>query len=401
MNRRDALTEVFLNSLPITADSYPNLIHAVQDIVRDVITVEKNNELYAAANVLRRLIEPDRILSFRVTWEDDAQQVHVNKGWRVQGSQAIGPYKGGLRFHPSVDEDTLRFLAFEQCFKNALTGLPLGGAKGGSDFDPKGRSDAEIMRFCQAFMRQLAPSIGPDTDVPAGDINVGPREIGYLFGAWREQSGKYGGALTGKGLPYGGSHMRVEATGYGLVYFTQCALAARNKMIDGKRVAVSGKGNVATLLGSDDTPLRPCMLWKDTRSHAQAAAMDAQPAFREITGNIVFPGFTAPKVDWVRLHEPDTFEKTAKILLPKDYLRLFLTGEHVSEMSDAAGTSWLDTGARDWSDDLLARCHLSRGHMPRLVEGSAVSGRLRKSLADEFGLPDCVVAGGADHFAMV
>ena len=246
MNRRDALTEVFLNSLPITADSYPNLIHAVQDIVRDVITVEKNNELYAAANVLRRLIEPDRILSFRVTWEDDAQQVHVNKGWRVQGSQAIGPYKGGLRFHPSVNEDTLRFLAFEQCFKNALTGLPLGGAKGGSDFDPKGRSDAEIMRFCQAFMRQLAPFIGPDTDVPAGDINVGPREIGYLFGAWREQSGKYGGALTGKGLPYGGSHMRVEATGYGLVYFTQCALAARNKMIDGKRVAVSGKGNVAT-----------------------------------------------------------------------------------------------------------------------------------------------------------
>ncbi|MEW9921777.1 xylulokinase [Marimonas sp. MJW-29] len=160
-------------------------------------------------------------------------------------------------------------------------------------------------------------------------------------------------------------------------------------------IGLSGHMHGATLLGSDDTPLRPCMLWNDTRSHAEAAEMDAVPRFRQITGNIVFPGFTAPKVEWVRRHESDTFEKTRKILIPKDYLRLFLTGEHVSEMSDAAGTSWLDTAARDWSDDLLATCHLSRDHMPRLVEGNAPSGQLRASLAQELGLPRCTVAGGA------
>ncbi|MCK0149516.1 NADP-specific glutamate dehydrogenase [Marivita sp. S6314] len=246
MNRRDALTHAFLSDLPFDTDSHPNLVQAVEDIARAVLTVEKNNADFAAARVLRRLVDPDQIVSFRVAWEDANGEVQVNRGWRVQGSQAIGPYKGGLRFHPSVNEDILRFLAFEQCFKNALTGLPLGGAKGGSDFDPTGRSEAEIMRFCQAFMRKLAPFIGPDRDVPAGDINVGPREIGYLFGAWREQAGIYGGALTGKGLSYGGSEMRVEATGFGVVYFTQHALAEQNTSFDGKRVAISGKGNVAT-----------------------------------------------------------------------------------------------------------------------------------------------------------
>ena len=246
MDRRSALTEAFLSTLAFDETTHPNLFQAVEEIARDVVTIEKNDPDFASAKVLQRLTEPDRIVSFRVTWEDAQGDVQVNRGWRVQGSQAIGPYKGGLRFHPSVDEDTLRFLAFEQCFKNALTGLPLGGAKGGSDFDPKGRSIAEIMRFCQAFMRQVAPFIGPDRDVPAGDINVGPREIGYMFGAWRQESGTFGGALTGKGLSYGGSEMRVEATGFGLVYFVQNALAERDMTLKDKRVAISGKGNVAT-----------------------------------------------------------------------------------------------------------------------------------------------------------
>ncbi|WP_425038142.1 NADP-specific glutamate dehydrogenase [Primorskyibacter sp. S187A] len=246
MNRSDALAEAFLAELSVTDDSHPNTYHAISDVARDVLTVEKNDPAWSAARVLRRLSDPDRILSFRVTWEDDNGDVRVNRGWRVQGSNAIGPYKGGLRFHPSVNEDVLRFLAFEQCFKNALTGLPLGGAKGGANLDPRGLSEREIMRFCQAFMAQLEPFVGPDQDVPAGDINVGAREIGYLFGAWRQRRGLYQGSLTGKGLSYGGSEMRIEATGFGLVYFVQAALAEQGHDIKGKRVAISGKGNVAT-----------------------------------------------------------------------------------------------------------------------------------------------------------
>ena len=245
MDRTTALTEQFMSTLTSEDASLDNFRQAVREVAQDVIAVEKNNADWAAARVLRRLADPDRVISFRVTWTDDAGAVHINRGWRVQASNAIGPYKGGLRFHPAVTLDDLRFLAFEQCFKNALTGLPLGGAKGGSDFDPSGRSEAEIMRFCQAFMRKLAPHIGPDRDVPAGDINVGPREIGYLFGAWTEAAGQYQGALTGKGLSYGGSEMRVEATGYGLVYFVEAMLARQGDGLAGKRVAISGKGNVA------------------------------------------------------------------------------------------------------------------------------------------------------------
>ncbi|MBV2358384.1 NADP-specific glutamate dehydrogenase [Thalassococcus sp. CAU 1522] len=246
MNRHDALTSAFLQELGPHTDHQPVFLQAVEEVARDVLTIEKNDAGWAAARVLHRLAEPDRILSFRVTWEDDAGTVHVNRGWRVQTSNAIGPYKGGLRFHPSVSVDVLKFLGFEQCFKNALTGLPLGGAKGGSDFDPSGRSRREIMRFCQAFMRALGPFIGPDRDVPAGDINVGPREIGFLFGAWRSQHDVFAGALTGKGLSYGGSEMRIEATGFGLVYFVCAMLAESGDAIEGKRVAISGKGNVAT-----------------------------------------------------------------------------------------------------------------------------------------------------------
>ncbi len=246
MDRARVLTERFLAKLTDADQSLPNLLQAVEEVAADVLTIEKNNPKWAAAQVLRRLVEPDRVVSFRITWMDDAGKVEVNRGWRVQASNAIGPYKGGLRFHPSVTLDDLRFLAFEQCFKNALTGLPLGGGKGGSDFDPRGRSEAEIMRFCQAFMRQLAPFIGPDKDVPAGDINVGAREIGYLYGAWRESAGVYAGALTGKGTSYGGSHIRVEATGYGLIYFVQTMLARQGKDLNNLRLAISGKGNVAT-----------------------------------------------------------------------------------------------------------------------------------------------------------
>lgn len=245
MDRAHALTEAFLADLPEADQSMPNLRQAVEEVAADVLTVEKNNPDWSAARVLRRLVEPDRVLAFRVTWMDDAGDVQINRGWRVQASNAIGPYKGGLRFHPGVTLDDLRFLAFEQCFKNAITGLPLGGAKGGADFDPRGRSEGEVMRFCQAFMRQLAPHIGPDRDVPAGDINVGAREIGYMFGAWSEASGIYGGALTGKDPSYGGSKIRAEATGYGLIYFVQAMLARQGKALDDLRVAISGKGNVA------------------------------------------------------------------------------------------------------------------------------------------------------------
>jgi glutamate dehydrogenase (NADP+) len=219
---------------------------AVRHVARDTITIEKAHPRYASAKVLERLTEPDRIIAFRVVWQDDAGGVQVNRGWRVQYSDAIGPYKGGLRFHPSVTPSVLKFLGFEQVFKNALTGLPLGGAKGGADFDPKGRSEAEIMRFCQAFMRELAAHIGPDRDVPAGDINVGTREIGWLFAAYKAMAREFTGALTGKGHAFGGSEMRVEATGYGLIYFVQAMLAEQGRDLDGLRIGISGKGNVAT-----------------------------------------------------------------------------------------------------------------------------------------------------------
>ncbi|MCE8008595.1 NADP-specific glutamate dehydrogenase [Aestuariivita sp.] len=243
---RDALLKDFMDRLEKTAPGETEFHQAVRHVVRDTITIEKAHGDYTAAKVLERLTVPDRIIGFRVVWQDDAGQVQVNRGWRVQFSNAIGPYKGGLRFHPTVSPSMLKFLGFEQVFKNALTGLPLGGGKGGSDFDPKGRSDAEIMRFCQAFMRQLAPHIGPDRDIPAGDINVGTREIGWLFAAYKAHALEFTGALTGKGPSFGGSAIRTQATGYGLVYFVEAMLGDLNDDLTGKRVAISGKGNVAT-----------------------------------------------------------------------------------------------------------------------------------------------------------
>uniref|UniRef100_UPI003563809A NADP-specific glutamate dehydrogenase n=1 Tax=Muriicola sp. TaxID=2020856 RepID=UPI003563809A len=203
------------------------------------------HEIYSGKNILLRMVEPERLISFRVAWVDDDGEIHVNRGYRIQMNSAIGPYKGGLRFHPTVNASILKFLAFEQVFKNSLTTLPMGGGKGGSDFDPKGKSDDEVMRFCHAFMTELCRHIGPNTDVPAGDIGVGAREIGYLFGMYKKIRNEFTGVLTGKGLSWGGSKIRPEATGYGTVYFAQSMLKTRGEGIEGKDVVISGSGNVA------------------------------------------------------------------------------------------------------------------------------------------------------------
>jgi len=220
-------------------------LQAVREVLESIEEVYNANPQFASANIIDRLVEPDRILTFKISWVDDNAQVHVNLGYRIHFNNAIGPYKGGLRFHPSVNLSILKFLGFEQIFKNALTTLPMGGAKGGSDFNPKGKSDTEIMRFCQAFMLELWRVIGPETDVPAGDIGVGGREIGFLFGMYKKLTQEHVGVLTGKGINWGGSLVRPEATGFGAVYFAQEMLATKNLTFQGKRVAISGFGNVA------------------------------------------------------------------------------------------------------------------------------------------------------------
>ncbi|WIM81198.1 NADP-specific glutamate dehydrogenase [Gallibacterium anatis] len=218
---------------------------AVEEVFGSLAPFIAKHPKYAQQGLLERIVEPERVVMFRVSWVDDKGQVQVNRGYRIQMNSAIGPYKGGLRFHPTVDLGVLKFLAFEQVFKNALTTLPMGGGKGGSDFDPKGKSDAEVMRFCQAFMTELSRHIGADLDVPAGDIGVGGREIGYLFGQYKRVRNEFASVLTGKGLPYGGSLIRPEATGYGVVYFAQSMLKTKGQSIEGKRVLISGSGNVA------------------------------------------------------------------------------------------------------------------------------------------------------------
>ena len=224
----------------------PEFHQAVKEVLDSLkVVIDKNEEEYRSMSLLERLVEPERIISFRVPWVDDKGVVQVNKGYRVQFNSAIGPYKGGLRFHPSVNQGILKFLGFEQTFKNSLTGLPIGGGKGGSNFDPKGKSDREVMAFCQSFMTELSEYIGADTDVPAGDIGVGGREIGYLFGQYKRIRGLYEGVLTGKGLTYGGSLIRTQATGYGVVYMLDEIMKAHNDSIDGKTFIVTGSGNVA------------------------------------------------------------------------------------------------------------------------------------------------------------
>ncbi len=220
-------------------------LQAVGEVLQTVAPVIERRDDLVKCGVVERIVEPERFIQFRVAWTDDSGAVHVNRGFRVQFNSAIGPYKGGLRFHPSVNASIIKFLGFEQIFKNSLTGLPMGGGKGGSDFDPKGKSDAEVMRFCQAFMSELYKHIGPNMDVPAGDIGVGAREIGFMFGQYKRLTNDFSGVLTGKGIPYGGSLARTQATGYGLCYFVQNMLAEKNDSFDGKTVVISGSGNVA------------------------------------------------------------------------------------------------------------------------------------------------------------
>ena len=223
----------------------PEFLQAVNEVLRSIAPVLDRHPEYVEARILERIVEPERVIMFRVPWQDDQGRVQVNRGFRIQFSSAIGPYKGGLRFHPTVYLGILKFLAFEQVFKNSLTTLPMGGGKGGSDFDPKGKSDAEVMRFCQSFMTELFRHIGADTDVPAGDIGVGGREIGYLFGQYKRIRNEFTGVLTGKGLTWGGSLIRPEATGYGCVYFCEEMLKTRGEDFKGKTCLVSGSGNVA------------------------------------------------------------------------------------------------------------------------------------------------------------
>jgi glutamate dehydrogenase (NADP+) len=241
----DAKIKAFMDEVKTRNGHEPEFIQAVQEVAETVIPYIAQHKIYNGQNILLRMVEPERLLSFRVAWVDDDGDIHVNRGYRIQMNSAIGPYKGGLRFHPSVNASILKFLAFEQVFKNSLTTLPMGGGKGGSDFDPKGKSDDEVMRFCHAFMLELCRHIGPNTDVPAGDIGVGAREIGFLFGMYKKIRNEFTGVLTGKGLSWGGSKIRPEATGYGTVYFAQSMLKTIKEDIKGKTVVISGSGNVA------------------------------------------------------------------------------------------------------------------------------------------------------------
>ena len=260
---------------------------AVHEVAETVIPFINDNPVYSKIKVLHRMAEPDRTISFRVTWADDNGEVHVNRGYRVQFNNSIGPYKGGIRFHPSVTQSVLKFLGFEQTFKNSLTGLPMGGGKGGADFNPKGRSQHEIMRFCQSFMTELYRHIGPNIDVPAGDIGVGGKEIGYMFGQYKRLTNSFEGVLTGKGLEYGGSLMRPEATGYGAVYFLENMLHHKNEAIEGKTAAVSGSGNVAT--------------------HAAEKILHrgGKPVTLSDSGGFIHDpaGMTQEKIDWVKTHK--------------------------------------------------------------------------------------------------
>ena len=262
-------------------------IQAVQEVAEDIFEFIADKTEYHEAQILRRIAEPDRVVSFRVCWEDDKGNIRVQRGYRVQNNNAIGPYKGGIRFHPSVNESILKFLAFEQTFKNALTGLPMGGGKGGANFNPKGKSVNEIMRFCQSFMTELYRHIGANVDVPAGDIGVGAREIGYMFGQYKRITGSWEGVLTGKGLEYGGSLIRTEATGYGAVYFLENMLKTRDDNLHGKRAVISGSGNVATHAAEKIVQLGGKVL---TLSDSEGFVHDPE-------------GITQEKIDWVKAHK--------------------------------------------------------------------------------------------------
>lgn len=292
----------------------PEFIQAVKEVGSSIGKVYDDNPKYAEFKVFERLCEPDRIISFRVNWEDDNGQVQINRGFRVQFNNAIGPYKGGLRFHPSVNEGVLKFLGFEQIFKNALTGLPMGGAKGGSDFNPKGKSDAEIRRFCYAFMRELYQNVGKDMDVPAGDIGVGSREVNYMFAMYKNLTREFEGVLTGKGVGHGGSLIRTEATGYGLVYFLDNMLKANQDDIKNKTVLISGAGNVAQYAAEKVVQLGGKVI---TFSDSQGTLYDKE-------------GFNQAKIDWVKA------QKDAR--------------KPLAEYVDKFGGQWLE-GQKPWQFD--------------------------------------------------
>jgi len=258
---------------------------AVHEVAMDIVPYIADKPEYQDLRILERMTEPDRIISFRVVWEDDDGELRVNRGYRVQQNNAIGPYKGGIRFHPSVNQSVLKFLAFEQTFKNSLTGLPLGGGKGGANFDPKGRSDSEVMRFCQAFMTELCRHIGPSTDVPAGDIGVGAREVGYMFGQYKRLVNRFEGVLTGKALEFGGSRIRTEATGYGAVYMMEEMLAQHDEQLEGRTALISGSGNVATYAAK-----------KLLDSGAKVLTMSDSSGF-VYAGS----GLTPEQVDWIEI----------------------------------------------------------------------------------------------------
>ena len=263
----------FMNEVKIRNGHEPEFIQAVQEVAETVIPYIARKKIYSGKNILLRMVEPERLISFRVSWVDDKGEIHVNRGYRIQMNSAIGPYKGGLRFHPTVNASILKFLAFEQVFKNSLTTLPMGGGKGGSDFDPKGKSDDEVMRFCHAFMTELNRHIGPNTDVPAGDIGVGAREIGFLFGMYKKIRNEFTGVLTGKGRSWGGSLIRPEATGYGTVYFAQSMLQTRGESFEGKNVVISGSGNVAQYAAEKAIQLGAKVL---TLSDSQGYVLDSE-----------------------------------------------------------------------------------------------------------------------------
>ena len=241
----DKVIKDFLADVSKRNQNEPEFMQAVTEVAETVIPYIVENDVYYGQNILKRMVEPERVVSFRVAWIDDQEEIQVNRGYRIEMNSAIGPYKGGLRFHPSVNLSVLKFLAFEQIFKNSLTTLPMGGGKGGSDFNPKGRTDTEVMRFCQSFMTELFRHIGPNRDIPAGDIGVGSREIGYMFGQYKRLKNEFTGVLTGKGISWGGSLIRPEATGYGVVYFVQKMMEHNLSGLKGKKVVISGSGNVA------------------------------------------------------------------------------------------------------------------------------------------------------------
>ena len=276
--------EKFLEGVKKRNPGQPEFVQAVQEVAQDIFPFIQDKTEYHEYQILRRIAEPDRVVSFRVCWEDDENNIRVQRGWRVQNNNSIGPYKGGIRFHPTVTEGVLKFLAFEQTFKNSLTGLPMGGGKGGSNFNPRGKSEHEVMRFCQSFMTELFRHVGDDIDVPAGDIGVGAREIGYMFGQYKRITNRFTGVLTGKGLEYGGSLIRTEATGYGAILFMQNMLEHIGDSVEGKTCVISGSGNVAT------------------HAAEKLVQLGGKPVtFSDSDGFIHDPeGLTLEKIDWVK-----------------------------------------------------------------------------------------------------